>query len=155
LFTTKDFTAQQQVVRGQPLFIVKFGLLLNLSNDRACPLAIFGRDLESSRPKNAMAHPMDPAKKSALKWTVAMLACWGLLGLLQSKLHGVGSTLSVQEAAFLKAYVLFFPAACVGIILTFVVAMKWFPVVRHWQKEKLLRLEKESAKRRQRGSQDQ
>jgi hypothetical protein len=101
-----------------------------------------------------MAHPMDLAKKSALKWTVAMVVCWGVVGLLQSKLHGLGSV-SVQEAAFLKAYVLFFPAACVCIILTFVVAMKWFPIIRHWQKEKLLRLEKESAKRRQRGSRDQ
>jgi hypothetical protein len=102
-----------------------------------------------------MAHPMDPAKKSALKWTVAVVVCWGFLVLLQSKLHGAGFAFSVQEAAFLKAYVLFFPAACVCIILTFVVAMKWLPIIRHWQKEKFLKLDKESAKRRQRGSQDQ
>jgi hypothetical protein len=95
---------------------------------------------------------LNQEKKSATFWTASTVVSWVLLGWYQTKIHRHHYSFNFSSADFWFSYFAFFPAAVVCIALTLGTVAKWYPHIKRWQKEKLLRLEKESAKHRQRGS---
>jgi hypothetical protein len=97
---------------------------------------------------------MELGKKSALKWTAAAAVGWSLLTYLQTQLHVTKETFYIQSGAFWTNFLLFLPTAIACVGLTSGAMGKWYPIIRRWQKDKLRRLENESAKRRQRSIQD-